>query len=350
MKSKIRLILKRIKYKFIGFQIYCKYKKYNRKDCVFLLCTPLHGNVGDQAIAEAESEFFQNLFPQKKVIEIPAKYINDSIKLWSKLVGDANVYVHGGGFIGTLWPEENYRFKLVITTFRNNNIIVLPQSIYFNEIEEKDILLMNKLFNTCKNIKIFAREKYSYKLINKYFTNSINYLVPDIVLYSKRLKSHKVRRSKKIIFCCRSDVEKTANFSNNIISDFINRNRLFEFRIEYTDTVIKDDIPREKRYEAIVDKIDEFAGAELVVTDRLHGMILSVLAGTAVIALDNQSRKVSGQFEWIKESENVLFTNDLRNVNKVSELIENKKIYDNSNMDKYFFPLIRTVMESEQTM
>ena len=42
---------------------------------LFILCTPLHGNLGDQAILEGELNFFKTYYPNYNVVEVPANFI-----------------------------------------------------------------------------------------------------------------------------------------------------------------------------------------------------------------------------------------------------------------------------------
>ena len=44
-----------------------------------------------------------------------------------------------------------------------------------------------------------------------------------------------------------------------------------------------------------------FCNSKLVITDRLHGMILCAITNTPCLALDNRNGKVSGVYEkWLK--------------------------------------------------
>ena len=61
------------------------------------------------------------------------------------------------------------------------------------------------------------------------------------------------------------------------------------------------DILLERREEVIIEKLNEFRRYKLVITDRLHGMILSVISGTPWLARDNSSKKVSGVYELISD-------------------------------------------------
>jgi pyruvyl transferase EpsI len=80
-------------------------------------------------------------------------------------------------------------------------------------------------------------------------------------------------------------------------------------QIDYQDTstVIDRRVGRFSRKGELYRKWSEFAHARLVITDRLHGMIFAAITGTACIALDNRSGKVSGSYEFIKDLDYIRF-------------------------------------------
>ena len=47
-------------------------------------------------------------------------------------------------------------------------------------------------------------------------------------------------------------------------------------------------------------KIVEFSSCKIIVTDRLHGMIFSLIAGVPCVAIDNKNHKVSGVYKTIE--------------------------------------------------
>ena len=71
-----------------------------------------------------------------------------------------------------------------------------------------------------------------------------------------------------------------------------------------TGKVVKID----EREEVVNEKIREFSEANLVITDRLHSMIIAMLAGTKCIALDNLTHKVKGCYKlWLSDNPNITF-------------------------------------------
>ena len=60
-------------------------------------------------------------------------------------------------------------------------------------------------------------------------------------------------------------------------------------------------VTKENREKELLKLIELISHSGFVVTDRLHGMIMSIISGTPCIALDNSSKKVSGVYEFIKD-------------------------------------------------
>lgn len=268
-----------------------------RKKTVILFGTPIHGNLGDQAIAYSEYVFFQKL--GYKTVEVPSPYVSKYIKLWKRLIGSKRVYVHGGGFAGVHWPKEHNMLLQMLHAFSENEIIILPQTIDFGD---SGSLLgeFNSALKRCRYVVICVREKFSYQKYCKKITCAKMLLIPDMALFLEPSKLKIKKDGKKVIFCMRSDKEK--KISNNDIDDFIDQVCLLspDIKIIQTDTVQNIFVSQAKRKKLVEDKIEEFSKADLLITDRLHGMVFGYLAGTPVAVLSNINHKVGGVYDWIK--------------------------------------------------
>lgn len=288
------------------FQVVCsKEFKVFRRDYknrkIILIDTPEHGNLGDQAIALAEYCFLQEECGITKVYEFSKNEYCAIQKKINKYIKDEDlVCIHGGGFIGTLWQDEEDVFLQILQQFCNNRIIVFPQTVYFQDHDfgrsEKEKFRMAA--EMCKDLIIFTRDWNSYRfLIQELNMDSEKcFCVPDIVTYLK-LKKIPVRK-RKILLCLRKDKEKkiddkALNFSLEWLKEK-------NYEITYTDTVVKREISKTYRAKLVAQKLNEFSMAKLVITDRLHGMLFAAITGTPCIAMDNISKKVSGVFAWIQ--------------------------------------------------
>lgn len=298
------LYLKAIIYKFF----------WGEKKIAFLLGTPWHGNLGDQAIAYSEILFLKEKV-ERHVIEIPSQYVMLYINSWKKIIGGHDILVHGGGFIGSLWPDEDRMMRGVLNAFKENKIIVLPQTIYFEGENKKDIDRYGLILKDRKNVTICIRERYSYENAVRYGFKHIQ-LIPDMVtfLHLDDIGDEIIEKNDKntILLCLRNDHEKTLDHDRCIQT----LRHMGVYPIRYTDTCIERTIYPFARRKEIIKKIKEFSRAEIVVTDRLHGMVFSALAETPCIVFDNCDHKVKGVYDWIANNRYIKF---IENVDQMEE-------------------------------
>ena len=224
--------------------------------------------------------------------------------------------------MGNQWPEEElFRHKL-IKDFPNNPIIIFPQTIFYlngknDGIKEKSI----KLYNNHPNLTLVAREQKSFEIMKELYPNCKVLLVPDIVLSSYK-NDFGVTASERngILLCLRSDAERKINDSEtDKIIEYLNNQKL-DFR--KTDMYSDCEVTKENRTECVRKKMQEFCGAKLVITDRLHGMIFAAISETPAIVIGNYNHKVRSSFEWIKSLPYIKYADS---VDKVLTEIEQGK-------------------------
>uniref|UniRef100_UPI004057086A glycosyltransferase n=1 Tax=Agathobacter sp. TaxID=2021311 RepID=UPI004057086A len=277
-----------------------------------LLDTPEHGNIGDQAIVLAERQFLDEAIGKNNYIELTANEIDNFESLYAKFIPKKKVIlINGGGFLGDIWPNEEYRVHRILKAFLAHKIVVFPQTVSYNlnTLDGRKFLeLSQSVYSQHSNLTIFVRERKSYEFVQKNFPTVKTYLVPDIVLSYKHNISKKHREG--VVMCLRADREKKLNNENlEYIKDCIYQ-KFGKESIRYTDTVVGHNIKPAQRVEELHSKLEEFAQAELVVTDRLHGMIFAAITETPCIALGNSNGKVKGVYEWMKEVEYVQYVDD----------------------------------------
>lgn len=294
----LKNIKKEIYYFFLKIIILMK----NNKDSVFLLGTPRHGNLGDQAILYSELKFFSDI-NKKNVIYVESSFVKNKISFLKKVIKDKIIYIHGGGFLGSIWSEEEYMVRTVLKSFPENKIIVFPQTIYFDKLD--DFYIESKrIYENHENAIFLCREKYSYDFFEKNLSKCNYLLVPDIVLYNDNIDFHNVR--KDCLFCIRNDKEKI-KYSLDELKEILKKNNL---KISYTDTVIKKSIYKFNRKKELTKKLKEFSKSKIIITDRLHGMVFCYITKTPCIVLENSSYKVKGLYEWLKQSNFIRMYNE----------------------------------------
>lgn len=265
---------------------------------VILTATPEHGNTGDHAIVYAERQLFDRCGLAGNIVEIP-----DSVyrKYWERirrLVRPQDlIVIDGGGNMGTLWTNEDDKIADIIFRFRENKILVFPQTCYYGEIQEPRLKRNREVYAAAPGLVLSFRDKESYDFAKNHFPDSRCAYQPDIVLAVRGAEGKKERDG--VLLCFRKDREKVID--GKIIDGI--KCFLENKKIPYaeTDTVVDQKVSAKNRNVVLHSKWAEWGRAGLVVTDRLHGMVFAAITGTPCIAVDNVSRKVSGVSAWVKD-------------------------------------------------
>lgn len=269
-----------------------------REDTVLLLGTPFHGNLGDQAITLAELEFFRDC--GYRVAEIPSQLVARHLEQWKKLIAGKRIYVHGGGFVGSLWPEEEAMLETVIGSFPESEIIILPQTVYFDRVDDR-VARLNGLLGKHGRVTLCARETYSFDFAKQHLSNAKVLLVPDMVLSADWREGGAHSRS-TALFCMRRDLEKAISPDTVELLEALVKKYYPSANIVYMDTVVDGMVYPAGRKKALGKKLAELASAQIVVTDRLHGMVLSAMSNTPTLVFSNCNYKVKGIYDWIRNN------------------------------------------------
>lgn len=324
-------------------QLLIKYIKSSSRARVILLQTPLHGNLGDQAIAQAEIDLLRRMklpfcdFPWTEGIEKRCAKVTS----WDKLI-----LLHGGGYLGQLWQNEEERIRNTIIAFRNHKIIVLPQTVYFDlETEEGRKLLeeSRSIYESHQNLTVFLREDVSYRFMKENMPSVHVELVPDIVFLLKWKALNLNRRD--VLVVMRHDKERTLSAEEYekmllILGESFEKQRV-------TDTVIPGNIDISRRQELLEKKLQEFSSASLVVTDRLHGMIFAAVTETPCIVINSLSHKVRGSYEWIKELGYIRMVSTIDEIpDVVNQLLSTEPQYNQKKYLRASKPLMDAIMQA----
>lgn len=321
-------------YKTIRLQASISNKK------IFLIGTPWHGNLGDQAIVLAEYKIIKELFPNYSIIEYPYEICTKLLVVagWeSGIDRDSILFIQGGGNLGTLYLNEEELHRWTVEKFKHNKIIIMPQSIYFSENEQgrKELDISSTVYNQADDLNILTRDENSYNFAVKNFTKANIYLTPDIVVALEEwVDSLKLSLNRDgVCFILRSDKEKVlSNLMINNIEQYLEQN-LISFNI--IDTVIPKNIENnQERVKAIREKLMIIAKSRLVITDRFHGLIFSVITHTPVIVFKSFDTKISSGVKWFKDLDWIYYI-DNADINKIIMIIKNyckrQKIDNNNN-------------------
>lgn len=250
------------------------------------------------------------------------------------------ITILGGGNFGDLYEYEIYR-QNIIRSFKNNKIVSFPQTFVFSDTKEgkRQLERAKKIYSAHKNLVLTARENLSLGLIKQNFPDNIVILTPDIVLYLDKTIPEFSRKG--VVTCLRNDKEKfLSDKDNEFILSVLKTN--FE-NVDIRDTHLGDiDYNPSLLYEKLEELLITFKSAELVVTDRLHGMIFCYITNTPCIVFQNNNHKISESYNWLMDADIHLFKKFC--INEFNIALDDYKSFDKyKSLIKDFEPLIKEV-------
>lgn len=266
---------------------------------IFVLLSTDYSNLGDHAMTYAQIRMLKNKFRDCEVVEV---LVGDTLKnmryLSKNIKPDDVITLKGGGNIGIEYFREELIRRKILKSFPNNKIILFPQTVYFpkNRIGNKEFKNTINAFNNHNSFFAFFRDKATYDLMKNHINKNV-FLTPDTVFSLGNIDIDNNKRS-GIVTCLRSDVE-------GVYSEY-ERNELIEMlrkkfsNVTVTDTIKDYYINKEDREKELYDIWNLIGNCELLITDRLHGMIFAALTSTPCIVLKTYNHKLIGQYEWVK--------------------------------------------------
>ncbi len=264
-----------------------------------LLDFPDHSNVGDSAIWLGETQFFaDHANPPAYTSKLKS---HDSHQM-EQAIGDGTIFLHGGGNFGTIWKShQDFRLEL-LARFPGQRIVQLPQSIYFDNYEAVDETA--RAIENHGNFTLFVRDRRSLEFSRCHFQCEV-FLCPDMALYMEPLERQ--RPVHDFYYLMRTDFERSVrgkadhpghSFESG---DWLTEDKL-QMRMSAATSKLMDfghspNAARSLKYDRLAHTrlkrgIALLSSGRVVVTDRLHGHILSTLLGIPHIALDNSYGKL----------------------------------------------------------
>jgi exopolysaccharide biosynthesis predicted pyruvyltransferase EpsI len=280
-----------------------------------LLDYPSHHNIGDSAIWLGEITLL------KKVHGKLADYVSHCrypISEIGRFVNqDSVIYLHGGGNFGDIWPRfQSYR-EAVLQRYPNHRVIQLPQSLHYRRAE--GIEITKRAIGRHQDFHLMVRDQYSLDLAKREF-DCETILVPDSAFGISMTDIPRNQNPQGIIALLRADQERREDalagsllFRDVNIADW---NRVNEFRRQFQklsmgllgaasqQTFMR---LRERRFTAMAEErvrlgFVQLDAGSVVVTDRLHGHIMSTLLGKPHVVIDNFYGKIRRFIEaWGKD-------------------------------------------------
>lgn len=263
---------------------------------------PVYENAGDLLIMLGTRRFFE-----ANNIRVRGLYTFFNYRA-KDLKSDVAIVFQGGGNFGDLYEGPQNIRSHCIQKFKENRIVILPQTIHFENIE--NFKKCCALYRQHKDLHIFVRDAESYKLASQ-MTDNV-YLSPDMAHHLWPYSALQ-RPGKGVLAFIRTDDESKnkISFPDNQINlqtdwpEFLLKYKLKVKIIHYLLVVssrfkfsAKIDQFLMSRWIELAEVIcsdaaNLFSKYSLIITDRLHGHILACLVSRKNILHDNSYGKNS---------------------------------------------------------
>ena len=269
---------------------------------------PNHSNIGDSAIYLGEAILLREHFQRSPKLVTEARDID--LKSIASLATEVPLILHGGGNFGDLYPiHQNFR-DAVLKKFPDRKIVIFPQSIHFQDAN--NIELTSEAINGHPDLTMMVRDHVSLEFARKHYRCKI-LLVPDMAFMIGAVAPPRKPNS-RILALIRQDKESVlANSSslNNSPHSVENvdwppehsARTIFEFipdiLRQFLPSVLHGRRPSTPAaFELLARRrvqrgFEILARGQIVLTDRLHAHILSLLMGIPHIVLDNSYAKIA---------------------------------------------------------
>ena len=315
---------------------------------IFLIGTSEHSNIGDAAIAVGEKEFIKQYFSEYELIEIPFDQITFQYDIMISLIGsDDLIFLQGGGNLGSRYPAEEDIRRKIITSFPQNQIVIMPQTIYFEQDDagEKELNISKTIYNSHDNLLLLTRGNESSIFAQKHFTNVRNLCVPDMALMIDR--NYGLNRN-GILLCIR-DLGDESGLTDTAYNEVIQIVKLIDDNAEITNNLYRgvsdSKIYSFAREQIVEQELRRFASHKVVVTDRLHGLIFALITHTPCVVISSYNYKIPDFIHSFIKSEKVFFVgNDLSNIERTIRTAFNTPVIEGEVINKYIFEKVSKII------
>lgn len=265
-----------------------------KKAYIFLGCD--YANLGDYAITVAQQELLHFLYPDRQVHVFPIDKTYSGIKtVLSNGNADDIITIIGGGNMGELYYGYERKRNFVVSKLHNYKVVSFPQSMIWgkNALATLGLKRAAKTYKFHPNLLLLAREELSYDKMKKAFGNNHIELLPDAVL---TLNKKKNLARKGVVLSLRYDKESILSIDEK--KDLVASLKDNGFLCQELDTCTVDNLQLNEAFDRL---LMTYSKAEVVITDRLHGMIFAYITGTPAIVIPNNNGKIVHSYKWIED-------------------------------------------------
>ena len=317
--------------------------------CVFYLDVPVHPNLGDNAQYICTVNWIKENYPKHSLVTIDGWLISDLksgiIKKLKELISPNDIiYFQSGYCTQDLGGYHNLVHQVIVSNFPNTPIVMLPQTVYFQN--EDNAKKTAEIYSHHKKLFFMARDFTSAEIAKSIFPFLTIHTYPDIVTTMIGVRKTTGRNREGIVLCVRDDCEKF--YTDREIRDLATRFRK-KYQVTICDTTVE--ITGKDFGKEVAERIEQMLcllqQAKVVVTDRYHGTIFSLVAGTPVVVVKTTDHKVKTGVEWFNGvyDDYVCYADTLEEAYDKAEMLISKRF--DYNLKPYFKEKYYDILKNE---
>ncbi|MCC4249439.1 polysaccharide pyruvyl transferase family protein [Microbacterium testaceum] len=272
------------------------------RSLAFVVGSPFHENLGDHAQSLCAAEWIRSSYPQHDVVLIDtmsALVYNAWLIRWVQrifLEGDL-LFAHSGYHMTDLYPREIELQRLLLRQFSGIPIVFLPQTVNF--ANDADLADFSAEIENHGAVTIVSRDVRSHEVARENFPSAQHLLFPDIVTREIGRRSYGawseragiqlcLRRDRESVYVASGEADRLERYLSAIAPTTLSDTES-ELRPTYIRKNLKSVLERTWRV---------FSRYKVTVTDRYHGVIFSLIAGTPVVVLGTTDHKLRSGVAW----------------------------------------------------
>lgn len=275
--------------------LYSSVTKENK--IIFYFGIPEHNNLGDMAQTYCTRKWIRENYPDYKVVEVRtrASFDNKFLAFLKRVLSKQDILLFQSGYCSRHKNPDHIMHLNIMKRFPHQKAVILPQTVNINS--QKDIANTKDVFAKCDNLLFVTRDKISFTKAMEFVSEHNLELYPDIVTsLIGRIQVSEHRSG--VLLCVRNDGEKY--YSDEEILKMKHDLEKKTSRVDITDTNSNMDVwsTYENLEGVITNKISAFGRYKVIITDRYHGTIFSLIANTPVIVIKTNDHKVTSGVDW----------------------------------------------------
>lgn len=276
-------------------------KSLEGKKKVIYLGITQHKNLGDLAQHYCIRRWIKKWCSDYHLVMIDAPTIvtrkTKALECLVKYYRQNDVIIYQSGYTTQdLGGVHDLMHRMIAEALPQAKVLMMPQTIFFQKEENKQRTA--KALNACPNMLFLARDFTSYETAKQMFPNIRVKAYPDIVtsLIGSFLFNN---QRNKIFLCCRNDGEKFyAEEYLTVLKSHLENLAPVEMGDTQSNAPLSNILSNLQSY--IENEIERYSHFKLTITDRYHGTIFSLCAGTPVIIIKTTDHKVTTGADWFK--------------------------------------------------